>query len=306
MKTILFIINGANKNSSSIISHIKDYFDKKEFDIVLTERVGHAKELAFQGVKEGFKKIICAGGDGTINETANGVMQAIKALNEKERKSLRIGVIPIGTANDYIKTIGSPMTVAGLKKSITSDTYKTIDLGLVNFVSTKGENCERYFVNIVDIGIGGIVVEKLSTSSRWLGPNLTYQKAIVSSLFSYRKKEVVATGDDFNYKGKVMSLVIAKGKYFGSGLGIAPYAEPSNGRLSIVILGNISMLDYLKKLNDVKKCLPVQHPDLLYQETEEINIKVNDGKMPIDMDGEFIGYSPMQVKIVKEAFNFIV
>ena len=86
MKELLFIVNGVNKNASVAIAQIKNHFDAGTFDVVVTQKVGHAKELATQGIQDGFTKIICAGGDGTINEMVNGVMKGIETLDIEKKK----------------------------------------------------------------------------------------------------------------------------------------------------------------------------------------------------------------------------
>ena len=102
-----------------------------------------------------------------------------------------------------------------------------------------------------------------------------------------------------------MNLVIANGKYFGSGLGIAPDADPADGQFSVVLIGEISMLDYLKNLGQVRKCEKIIHPELKYLSAKEISIEHVGEPLPIDMDGEFIGYSPMKISMVHNALKFI-
>ena len=162
-----------------------------------------------------------------------------------------------------------------------------------------------YFINITDLGIGGVISRKLAGSRKLLGATLTYQAVIISTAFiGYKHQLIKAKADKFEYAGKIMNFIVANGKYFGSGLGIAPDAKPDDGLFSIVIVGDVSLWDYLMNLSTIRKCLKVKHPKLQYFDAEEICIK-SESLLPIDMDGEFIGYSPLKINIIHNVLTFI-
>jgi diacylglycerol kinase family enzyme len=188
---------------------------------------------------------------------------------------------------------------------VEEDSFKTIDLGLVEFQNKAGEKQIRYFINITDVGMGGVVAERLSRYSKWMGAYLTYQRAILTTLLSYKHQPVKAVADSFTYEGSIMNFIVANGQYFGSGLGIAPDASATDGEFSVVILGEISLLDYIKNLGSVQKCQKISHPDLHYQSAKEVVIDSPAGPLAIDMDGEFIGYSPMKVTVAPASVKFL-
>lgn len=305
MKRITFIIHGKAKGKNLLVEKIKHLFSENEVHIEITKYLNHAFEIAVEATKSGSEIIVCAGGDGSLNETANGVMHGLKFLSEENKSKVCLAVLPLGTGNDFIKTMQSPAKVEALQQAIQNNSTQEIDLGFVEYFSKSGEKQQRYFINIVDVGMGGIVVEKLSKYSKWLGANLTYQRAILSTLITYKNQAIEATSNTFSYKGNMMNFIVANGKYFGSGLGIAPDASPINNQFSIVILGEISILDYLKNLGKVKRCEKIEHKQVQYFTAE--NIELNSLKpLPIDMDGEFVGYSPLKISIHKKALKFIV
>jgi diacylglycerol kinase family enzyme len=101
--------------------------------------------------------------------------------------------------------------------------------------------------------------------------------------------------------------VVANGKYFGNGLGIAPDASVTDGKFEIVIIGDITMLDYFRHLGAVKKCRKVNHPKVQYHQLERVTIEsMENRKISIDMDGEFIGYAPMTLVNLASKINFIM
>lgn len=138
-----------------------------------------------------------------------------------------------------------------------------------------------------------------------MGATLTYQRAILTTLLTYKNQPVRAKADGFTYEGSIMNFIVANGKYFGSGLGIAPDAVADDGEFSVVILGEISLTDYIKNLGSVQKCRKISHPGLHYKSAKEVFIDSPAGPLAIDMDGEFIGYSPMKVSITPAAVRFL-
>ncbi|MCZ2101265.1 MAG: diacylglycerol kinase family lipid kinase [Chitinophagales bacterium] len=306
MNDLFFIINGRSEKHKAIILKIEEVFKDISHKIVVTEYIGHAIAIAELAVKEGYEKIICSGGDGTLNETLNGILKAAQHLGKYPNTNIRLGIIPAGTGNDFIKTMDSPVHLSDLKTSVQQDLTQKIDVGLLEYQAVNGEKAQRWFINVVDVGLGGEVAAQLSRSSRRLGPFLTYQKAIISTLLSYRKLPVMVQGSTVNYKGNTMLCVIANAKYFGSGIGIAPDADPTNAQFSIVIAGDLSMLKYLRNIGKARKCEHLKMPEISYHESASITVTELDKKLPVDMDGEFIGYSPVKAEVIPQAICFYV
>jgi len=298
MSKISFILHGKHRGNTKLLSDIREAFNSS-YEVVFyyTEFSGHAIGLARQAALLNSAYVISAGGDGTMNEVANGIMLS-------GNKDVKVGLLPNGTGNDFAKTIGVSNNIAELKMLIESDSVKEIDLGLANFKNLEGKDESRYFINITDVGLGGFIAQKLACSSKLLGAFLTFQKAIVTTFLSYKHKQAKTKADDFSYEGKILSYIIANGKYFGAGLGIAPDAKPDDGQFEIVLGAEISLWDYLMNLGKVRKCLKIDHPQMSYHTAKEILIET-DEPLPIDMDGEFIGYSPMKVTVVPKALKFL-
>lgn len=303
MKRIAFIIHGKIKKKQKVVSALESTFlGNYKLSFFTSEYSGHAIDLSFRAAQEGFNYIICLGGDGSLNEVVNGVMQA---KNFNKELIIKVGVLPFGTGNDFIKTTRSPHTFSEMKKLIDEDVFKEIDLGLVQYKSKTGIDSKRYFINIADVGLGGVVVQKIGNYPKALGANISYLAAIFNTLLSYRNQPVKAIADGFTFEGKVKNFVVANGKYFGSGIGIAPDAEIDNGKLAMVILGEVSLIHFLKLSVIFKKCRKVIHPQIIYKTAEEITINSLSSPQPIDMDGEFIGYTPMNIKIQPRTLTFL-
>ncbi|HWB64647.1 MAG TPA: YegS/Rv2252/BmrU family lipid kinase [Chitinophagales bacterium] len=308
MKKISFLIHGKAAKHSALEKQLRTVFvGDYELSFQVTRFAGHFIELGTQAVQNGADYIICVGGDGSLNEVANGVMRVKdKSLPGAERvNEVRIGVLPRGTGNDFVKSAGGAPDMQGLKKLVDDDKFMNIDLGLAEYTSPLDERVKRYFINITDIGIGGVIANKLAGSSKRFGPTITYQYAVISTLFSYKNQQVKVTADTFSYTGKVMSLIVANGKYFGGGMGIAPHAAIDDAQFAIVVIGEISMMEYLKNLGDIKKCKTINHPQVTYHTAKEIQIETPGCQQPIDMDGEFAGTSPLKISMAAGAIKFL-
>ena len=307
MKQITFILHGKIKEQDKLIASVKAVFTGKEvLNFLVTEHADHAVELARNAAILGATHIICVGGDGSLNEVVNGIM-----LFKQNNVSLgtddlpKVGVLPHGTGNDFARTMGATFNIALLKKWIDEDSLRRIDLGVTSFSDKTGKPATRYFINITDVGIGGAIALDLSASSKALGSFLTYQKALLKAMLSYKNKPVKVTADTFNYERSIMSLIVANGRFFGGGMGISPDALPDDKLFSVVIVGAISILTYLRNMGSVRKSLKIEHPELKYLSASEILIESPEGPLPIDMDGEFIGFTPIEMKIVPAAIRFI-
>lgn len=326
MQRLALIING-NKKSSLAVS-AKHQFDSDSqlyVKVLTTEYNGHAIELATAAInKYNCTYIIAVGGDGTVNEVVNGIFKACRLPNtiEKEEgnklpsyqyntqklENIYLGVYAAGTGNDFIKTAHLKTSWSAIHKAIKTQQYTTIDVGTATFTHANNNQIQRFFLNITDIGMGGQIAQQLAKQkSRWLSPEMFYAKAIVSTFFTYKKADILCQAPNVQWTGDAMSVVIANGKYFGSGMGIAPNAEINDGKLSLVVLGDINLWDYISQIGNIKKCQVLKHPQAFYYQVEEVQLKAKNNKpLPIDMDGEFVGYTPLYIKVVHKALNLLL
>jgi diacylglycerol kinase (ATP) len=298
-KKISFIIHGKIKSISTLKSEIESVFSKGyEVRFKITNKFSGAKNGVKEAIEEKTDIIIICGGDGSINEAVN------QFLSSDNSRHIKCGVLPMGTGNDFAKSLGVKNDIKELKSLI--EIKKVIDVSVFNmkFLDQDQNAISRYFVNIADIGIGGFAAEKVNNSSKLLGATITYFKAIISSFLKFKKQPVHLTSDSFEWEGNVMSLCMANGKFFASGMCIAPDANICDQQLQLIILGNVSILDYLKNINKVKKGQKIEHKEVLYTAVNGCKIISKGMPCPIDMDGEFIGYTPLEVELSERKVSF--
>ncbi|MCP4443708.1 MAG: diacylglycerol kinase family lipid kinase [Aureispira sp.] len=298
---ITFVIHGKLKTIPTIKKKLTLVFEKDfEVDFLLTMPKIGAKNQVTKAIEEQADYVIIAGGDGSINETINGYMSAPEEL----RKKVVLGVLPMGTGNDFVKSLKVKNNYEELLELIKQQSFVDVDIAAVQFQNLKNEPDNRYFINIMDIGIGGSVAENLAKSSKLFSANLTYAKAIVSGFLKYKKQYVELSSANYNWKGEILSLCMANGKYFGSGMCIARDASLTDGKIQLTIMGNVSLWDYIKKLSKIKRGEKLAHKEVTYAEVEGCSIQAPK-PCPIDMDGEFIGYTPIELKVLPAMVRMI-
>lgn len=298
---LVFVVNNKNNRLAKVIPKLDQCCQNTKLEHVqflTTLRKKHAIELARNATEDGCDYLIAVGGDGTLHEVINGVMQSNIPANEYPA----IGIFPHGSANDFARTANITNTVDELFQLITSHSTQKIDLGKVAF---RNSNDIHYFINITGVGLGPEVVQKLENSTSILGPNFNYFKHIVQGFFSYVKKDVSCSTGTWQWSGKLLQMAVANGRYYGNGICTAPDAKLDDGQFQIVIFGDLSIWDYLKNINNLKKGMKIQLEEVSYHVANEVLIESND-ECGIEADGEFVGFAPATISLIPKAIRFLM
>lgn len=297
MKSIGWIVHGRLERSRRWIHLLSQLTNDSDFkhEICYTAYTGHGIELGRDYCKRDLTAIVAVGGDGTINECVNGIMQS--------GRPVALGIVAMGTGNDLVKSLSLKGVWEEIQQALGKQVCMDVDLGKATFQNRQGQMDQRYFINVLDIGIGGEVVQRIAESRRLLGPFLTYQKSILSTLLTLKRERVQWEHEGHYRDEKTLMLAIANAKWFGSGLGIAPVADVQDGILEVIHLGDISLLDYFKQLPHLRKGRFLKHDQIRYEKSRFV--KVFTPNMPIDCDGEFIGFTPLMVQMVPRAIRIL-
>jgi YegS/Rv2252/BmrU family lipid kinase len=298
---IVFVINNKNNRLGKMLPRLEHYCRESDPGNVMflyTQQKKHAIELAREATENGCDYLIAVGGDGTLHELINGVMQ--KRLSGA--KYPVIGVLPCGSANDFARTAQLSNSIEKLMELIKANTYSEIDLGSI-LLHTSGET--RYFINIAGLGLGPEVVQSLGQSSSVLGSDFNYFKHIIKGFLGYKKKEVHCTGNTWQWRGKLLQMAVANGRYFGHAICPTPDARLTDGQFQVAIFGNLSLWDYLKNLGKLKKGIKINHPQVSYHEASEVFAESND-LCGIEADGEYVGLTPATIRVMPKAIRFLM
>lgn len=261
------------------------------FDVAMTERPGHGIELAREGALAGHELVIALGGDGTIHEVANGILQA--------GRPAELGVIGQGTGGDFRKSLGIEHRLDRYLERIASGKRRLVDVG--HF--TGGGKDEHYFLNILSAGIGGLVDRYVAEGSRALGGKAAYFGATVKALLGARLGHVrcTVTHDGKTEEHLVRSYMIAicNGQFFGGGMHVAPMAEVDDGAFELVALGATSRLGFALTSGSIYSGKHLAQAGTVHLrgsvlKLELMNPDANDGFV-LDVDGEAMGGLPLTI-----------
>lgn len=301
---LAFIVK-SNVRKSKFYENVEALRNKKIADTIEvfeTEYAGHAIELARKAAEEGFDHVVAVGGDGTLHEVVNGLLSTNRDADDLPA----VGVLPYGSANDFSKCLGITDDINILGEWASKNKTGYIDIGEVTFNDEDGHPHSRFFINILDAGIGAQVVKKVNNSQKRLGAKIAFLKATTEVFLTYSPSEVNARIDGKEIKAKLLTLVVANGNYFGNGLCIAPDAKPDDNSFQVVLLADISVSDYLFNLRKLKKKERLKHRKIQYLKGRIIEIMPENYSVSIEADGEFLGYAPMKTQIVHNRIRFLV
>jgi diacylglycerol kinase (ATP) len=305
-KHVVVVLNG--------ICQRKNFFYKQYFPMLsqvckvqvletLTE--DDAIGIASKATNQNVDVILAAGGDGTLNQVVQGVLTG----RENQNQLPVIGLIPLGSGNDFARTVGLLNKPEQIKNLLSRFIPRQVDVGKIKY-TTSGHatespvQAERYFINVADVGMGPEVVSRVAKGGRVFGHGFAYFKSILSTFISYRLVEVTATTSDWTWEGKLRTLGVANGKFYGHGLCIAPAAKPDDQIFSVFICGNVSVFDFIRHTGALKKGKYIRLPEIHYKETSSISLTSKETCM-IEGDGEILGVLPATISLVERRIDFL-
>ena len=206
---------------------------------------GHATMLA-QGVRDA-DLVIAIGGDGTAREVASGLVSATSSLDPLIPRSLPpLAIIPVGSCNDLLKTVGIPQDVVQACQVARQGRARPIDVIRVE-MSGDGTSRQTYFINAAGFGFDATVTAEAHKSKHLSGLPL-YLVAIIRALGNLECPLVRIRAGAFETEQRVLMIAAANGRFYGGGMKVAPEAEPDDGLIEVCIADSMGRLSALRKL----------------------------------------------------------
>lgn len=261
-----------------------------------------ATRMTREHLLAGADRIICVGGDGTLNEVVNGFFDA----NGPLRTDAVLGFVPNGTGCDFRRTTPIPAGLEASLATLREGFTRTIDLGRIRYRDPAGGLRTRYFHNIASFGLGGEVVDRVNRTNKACGPFVTFIAATLMTLFAYGRKRVrlrVDGGDERTVD--ILNVAVANGRYHGGGMLVAPDAVTDDGLFHVTVIGAMNIPTvfwhlpklYLGGIEGVRQ-VSVQ--------TGRTVVADSDQRVLLDVDGEQPGTLPAEFAIVPQAITMIM
>lgn len=308
VKTPYFIVNpkaGGGRTERlwpSLAARIERVW--KKCHCVFTQKPGDATRHARLAAEKGQPWVVAVGGDGTVHEVVNGLMQA----EETRRERLRLGIVSMGSGDDFIKSLGLPKDPFEAIGVLERGGLRPIDLLQVDFLNHHKKKESRYCMNLADFGLGGKVMQKVNASSKPLGSKLTYFVHAIATFFTFRHFSAVLETEERNYHFHQLIMgMVANGKYFGSGMCVAPEAEVDDGWMDVILVEKMGIPRFLGMLPQVYKKQQVSNESVFRIRAKALHVQPTSTKpVYIELDGEQPGTLPASFKLLPKALRVCV
>lgn len=291
MKTCV-ILNPAAGSAAAEDGLTKQLARLDPAEVHRTDQCGDAKRLAREAIQRGCELIVAAGGDGTLNEVINGIRE--------NGGNTRLALIPLGTGNDFARTLGLPDTLEECVNCIADGATRPIDLVRVTSDSV------RYFLNVSAGGFSGIVNEKLTTEIKQGWGPLAYLRSAAAALPELRAYNATIVLDDAQpLSMSLYNVIVGNGRYVAGGIPVAPEALPDDGLLDVILIAERPATDLAMTIARILLGSHLTDDGIVFRRAARIAVRSDPG-MWFNVDGELVGNEPAVFEVLHGAIRFIV
>ncbi|WP_203635432.1 diacylglycerol/lipid kinase family protein, partial [Thermobrachium celere] len=267
---MLFIVNpkAGNGHAVEVIKNIEEICNsmKISYTIELTKYPEHATEIANKN-KNKYNKIIAVGGDGTLNEILNGLIDGKASL----------GVLPCGTGNDFAKTIYKDIkNINKIIASLINSESKKCDVGRCN---------NKYFINIASVGIDAEIAHKVQRSKKIFKGKSSYLFHLANTLIQYKSKKLNITVDNINIESSTLLTTVSNGKYYGGGIMPTPNADIFDSKFDICHIKDMNKIKIPFLLNKYIKGKHDGFKEVNFYRGKIVKIQ-SENSFAVNLDGE--------------------
>jgi diacylglycerol kinase (ATP) len=271
-----------------------------EFKYDFTEKPFQAAEIAREAIKDGSELIIGVGGDGTMNEIANGFFEGRILINPETV----LGILPSGTGCDLTRSLNIPRGLRGALRIITQMSPSRIDVGRVTFRDHAGNDSARFFLNVADFGVGAEVVKKVN-QRRMERKASSYVRCLISTMVRYRSKRIRIRVDGRDLpEDDYLVGAVANGRIFGKGMKIAPAAELDDGLFDFVLVKGMRFVEFCRHGWKIFLGTHLSHPKISLVRARRIEaFTPGQEAVHLELDGEQPGRLPATFEIFPRRFQ---
>ncbi|MCX5970357.1 MAG: diacylglycerol kinase family lipid kinase [Coprothermobacterota bacterium] len=288
-----------------------------DYTLHISESPSAPAKLARQAIAHGFQLVVAGGGDGTCQAVATAMLGEDRTMaagpKDGDRFELRppiaagrrvssagsspvFGILPMGRGNDLAHGLGIPADPLEACQVLLSGHPADLDVG----VASNG----KMFLNVAGAGFDA-EVNRYANRIRWFKGNLVYLLAIFVKLATFRSAQFTLHHDGGTWVGKAMMVAVGNSRYYGGGLFVAPQALPDDGRFDVVIIGDLSRMEFIRAFPTVYKGTHIHHPKVQTFRTSRITIDC-DAPYCSYADGDFLSELPVSLDLLPRAIKVLV
>lgn len=288
---------------SQTVSDLRAHFGP--FSVAFTKCPGHGVDLAKRAAESGRQFIIACGGDGTINEVANGIL--LSGMDAE------LGVLPSGTGGDFRRTLGLPLTNREAAVALREGKTQRMDVGKVTFCDRSNNAATRYFLNVSSFGLAASIIKRVKSAKifDWLPIDgvrgrANFAVSTLQEVINLDPVQIRVRIDDADEKTlQTINFCIANARYFGGGMMIAPKAKINDGLFDIVNIGDLSTAKILLNAHTLYRGTHTDLKEVKNTLSKKIEVSAYDPSVEIllETDGELPGKLPATYEIVPNALR---
>lgn len=274
--------------------------ERPDTEIYFSEKPGDAEELAREAVRRGVRRVVAAGGDGTLNEVLNGFSESFAEDSSGSARRPLLGLLPLGTGNDFARSVGIPAGIEEALAILDAGRSRRIDVALAAF-----QDGHRYFLNMSAGGFSSLVSEKADEAKDRWGP-LAYMRGAVDALPELAAFETTITlSGAETIRIETYNLVISNGRYVAAGIPVAPQARLDDGLLDVMIAPATTIPKLALLLPQVLLGRHLDSDLLLFRKATRIEID-STPPMAFNVDGEILTQEPARFEVLPRALEMVV
>ena len=297
---ILNPVAGGRKGQK-VWDYIRTYLEGRNepFTVEKTNATMHATEIAKQAVLNGYRKLYIIGGDGTLNETVNGVL----SQSEVPTAEITIGMCSIGTGNDFIKTVGIPKDYKKAIQLLDTGKPRLLDTGIA-YYQEDGQRKSRYFINVAGMAFDAAITQYANRNKKAIG-KIQYMWSLVRNLFVYQSTHIKLDVDGTKMEDTGFCVNVGNCRYAGGGMMIVPQAIPDDGLFHVTFITDISKINVVRNIVPLFTGTFISHPAVHVLTGK--NVKVNSEPLCyLEVEGETLGHSPFEFQIQPGSIKVLV
>ncbi len=289
--------------------------------VALTKKAGDGTVLARKFLKQGFKKVVAIGGDGTLNEVANGFFEDPVGINSNNidtsagfpplkpiNPDAIMGVVPAGTRNVLAKSLGLPEGITNCCTAFHLGKSKKLDVIHATVTSPEGHSSmtSRICLNAAEMGFAGEIIERSKKVREVVNSRIVSTiTSIAATLPTYQSNEceISVNNDSKKFAVKMTMAVVANGQFLGGGFKAAPHANMSDGLLDLVVLKDSGSLKMIDELINMKDGDYKEEENIIYRQVRKVTITSKERDVTVTVDGEPIGILPATFEVIPQALT---
>lgn len=267
------------------------------YELLRTEGPGDATRFARAALESGGRFVVAVGGDGTVHEVVNGMMDGGGPVVS----DAVLGVVAAGSGCDLVRTFGLPGDVTRSCQHLLGENTYPLDVGRLTYTDHDGSRVSRYFPNVAEAGLGAAVAARAERLPRWLG-QAKYFAAFWLTLPRFKLARVTMRADNRAYEGPALMVIVGNCQYYGGGMKISPRSYPGDGVLDVLLFTGPKS-DAFTLLPKVYRGEHIPHGHIKeFRVRTALSIDA-DRPLPLEADGEVLGFTPATFEVVPQAIR---